>query len=321
MKRAALAGTRIGVFGKGGSGKSTVTVFLARALRDAGYAVRIVDADSSNEGMGAALGVDGEPRPLLEWFGGMVFSGGRVTCPVDDPTPLPAASVPLDQLEPDYVASTPEGIRLVQAGKLGDLGPGAGCDGPVAKIARDIRLVESSLNNVTLLDFKAGFEDAARGALTSLDWVLAVVDPTHAAIRMAAGLVRTVDAIRRGEPPATRHLDRPELVSLAARLYREARVLGLSSVLSRVPDPDTERYLRRALGDVGAPPLAVFPRDARITHQWLTAAVLDSPKLAAAGRILADTLEGVVAGARPALPPMHDRTIHRTLRTPTKEAS
>jgi CO dehydrogenase nickel-insertion accessory protein CooC1 len=51
-----LDGLRIGVFGKGGSGKSTVTVFLAAALREAGYSVVVLDADSTNHGLAAALG-------------------------------------------------------------------------------------------------------------------------------------------------------------------------------------------------------------------------------------------------------------------------
>ena len=49
----------------------------------------ILDADSTNLGMPGALGLTSEPEPLLDLFGGMAFSGGRVTCPVDDPTPLP----------------------------------------------------------------------------------------------------------------------------------------------------------------------------------------------------------------------------------------
>jgi Mrp family chromosome partitioning ATPase len=42
-----LAGQRIGIFGRGGSGKSTCTVLLAKALAQAGYAVCVVDADST----------------------------------------------------------------------------------------------------------------------------------------------------------------------------------------------------------------------------------------------------------------------------------
>ena len=56
-----LAGQRIGLFGRGGSGKSTCSVLLAKALARAGYTVCVVDADSTNEGLPQALGADKIP--------------------------------------------------------------------------------------------------------------------------------------------------------------------------------------------------------------------------------------------------------------------
>jgi putative protein kinase ArgK-like GTPase of G3E family len=43
----AMMGKRIGVFGKGGAGKSTVVVLLAHAFRDRGYDICVLDADST----------------------------------------------------------------------------------------------------------------------------------------------------------------------------------------------------------------------------------------------------------------------------------
>ena len=73
-KTKALNGKRVGVFGKGGAGKSTVVVLLAQALRDRGYEVCVLDADSTNVGLHRALGLDRSPVPLMEYFGGTVFS-------------------------------------------------------------------------------------------------------------------------------------------------------------------------------------------------------------------------------------------------------
>ena len=81
-KKKTLAGKRIGVFGKGGCGKSTAVVLLARALKDRGYEICVLDADSTNIGLDQALGLDKFPESLIDYFGGMVFSGGAVTCPV-----------------------------------------------------------------------------------------------------------------------------------------------------------------------------------------------------------------------------------------------
>jgi CO dehydrogenase nickel-insertion accessory protein CooC1 len=97
-----LAGKRIGIFGKGGSGKSTLTVLLSRALSRLGYLVCVLDADSTNIGLSQVLGYDQPPDSLLEYFGGMVFSGGLVTCPVDDPTPLTNADINIEEFPEQY---------------------------------------------------------------------------------------------------------------------------------------------------------------------------------------------------------------------------
>lgn len=293
-----LSGRRVGIFGKGGSGKSTLTVMLAGALRSSGYSVLVVDADSTNLGLAAALGMDRDPTPLLEYFGGTIFSGGRVTCPVDDPVPLAGAEIAVTALPGHYVARNADGVRLVVAGKLGALGPGAGCDGPIAKITRDLRVTGLGPAAVTLVDHKAGFEDTARGVLVGLDWVLAVVDPTAAAVAMATNLARTVDEIRAGVPPAVRHLERPELAELAVRLYRESRVLGTGAVLNRVASASTEDYLREALRRAGVPVLGCLGEEPGIQEQWLRGERLVSPRLLEAARLVGRGLEQAVGRAR-----------------------
>jgi CO dehydrogenase nickel-insertion accessory protein CooC1 len=262
-------GKKIGLYGKGGSGKSTAAVLLARALSHR-YTVCLLDADSTNLGMHRALGLDSSPKPLLDYFGGMVFSGGAVRCPVDDPTPLQGAELALDRLPAPYFSRSEEGILLMTAGKIGGLGLRAGCDGPIARITRDLEVhLVGDEEPVMLVDFKAGFEDTARGVITGLDWILAVVDPTTAAIEMVYHLRKTISQVQAGASPATAHIEDPALAEIAERLCSEARVRGMLAVLNRVADKETEAYLRKKLLDKDISPVAGIPYCKEINTAWL----------------------------------------------------
>jgi CO dehydrogenase maturation factor len=290
-----LTGKRIGVFGKGGSGKSTTVVLLAQVLRNRGYEVCVLDADSTNIGLHRALGIEQLPVPLLDHFGGMVFSGGLVTCPVDDPTPLPGAEISMDQLGVKHYSHNDDGILFLTAGKIGDQGPGAGCDGPVAKIARDLRLYQDGKHPVTLVDFKAGFEDSARGAVTSLDWAIVVVDPTMAAIQMAANMRDLVDQIKAGKLPATQHLENLELIEWANRIFREAMVKDVLVVLNRVRDEEMERYVRKKLAEKRLVPIGIIRDDHSIAISWLEGRPLEVANVSEDIERIVKKLEAVAA--------------------------
>ena len=264
-----LSGKRIGIFGKGGSGKSTVAVLLAKALRKSGYEVCVLDADSTNIGLSQALGIKNSPTPLLDYFGGMVFSGGAVTCPVDDPTPLNNADIAIEALPAEYRGRSPDDIQFFIAGKMGDKGPGAGCDGPIAKIARDFSPQFKGEQPVTLVDFKAGFEDSARGNIVSLDWIVVVIDPTIAAVEMAIDMKEMVDQLKAGVLPATAHLEYPKLIELAYQMYRDANVKGVLFILNRVRDDLAEQFLRDKLVENGIKPLGVIHDTPAISMAWL----------------------------------------------------
>ena len=285
-----LSGTRVGIFGKGGSGKSTITVLAAKALRKRGYEVCVLDADSTNVGLHRAFGLDDAPEPLVDCFGGMVFSGGAVTCPVDDPTPLPGAEIVVEDLPSRFVRRSIDGVWLLAAGKMGDRGPGAGCDGPMAKIARDLRLHLRHGECVTLLDFKAGFEDSARGVLVGLDQAVVVVDPTLAAVQMAIDLSELIDRIQKGDPPATAHLESPDLVSVARDLYRQARIQRVLVVLNRV-EPKSSRHLFELLTRRGIHPVAQIRHDPSISESWLMGERLESQQAKREVQGLVDALE------------------------------
>ncbi|MBE9524002.1 MAG: P-loop NTPase [Chloroflexi bacterium] len=292
-----LTNKRIGIFGKGGAGKSTVVVLLAQAIQARGYQVCVLDADSTNFGLSQALGIGSPSKPLLDFYGGAVFSGGLVTCPVDDPTPLPNAKIFLDELPPQYYTRNEDGITLLVTGKIGDQGPGAGCDGPVAKIARDFVIRGRHQEFVTLVDFKAGFEDSARGAVTGLDWAVIVIDPTTASLKMAADMRNMIDQIKADVLPATAHLESPEMVALANKIFTEATIEDVFFVLNQVPDAEIENYLREQLKQREITPIGVISKDPSIPLAWLKGTQVHATKALSDVQIIVDKLEERIGGS------------------------
>jgi len=273
-----FANKRIGILGKGGSGKSTITVLLGKALRDVGYQVCVLDADSTNAGIHEALGFEQPPVSLIDYFGGPVFSGGKVSCPVDDPTALPEAVVDLKRIPKKFYSFDGEGLFLFQLGKIADKGPGAGCDGPISKITRDLNIQGIGEQPVTLIDVKAGLEDSARGVITSMDWIITVVDPTVASIQIAADIKTLISQIKAGKLPLTEYLESPELVERVKQIYTEARITASFALLNKIRDKQTEDYVSKKLKEKGLTPIGVIYEDPSISLSWLEGKPLEGIK-------------------------------------------
>ena len=184
-----LSGKRILVCGKGGCGKSTFVALMATILQRKSYQVIVLDGDASNpEGLVRllfGLGVEGEPIPLIEFFGGI----DAVTCPVDDPSPLTRISDPdpvpekridvLQEIKPDFYLQDGN-ITLFQAGKIEAYGQG--CDRPLEKVVRDFMVKGDAVN---LIDMKAGIEHFGRKIPDRMDIILGVLDSTLESISIA----------------------------------------------------------------------------------------------------------------------------------------
>jgi len=184
-----LSGKRILVCGKGGCGKSTLVALMATILQRKAYQVMVMDGDASNpEGLVRllfGLGVEGEPKPLIEFFGGIDV----VTCPVDDPSPLTRIDDPdpvpekridvFKEILPEYYLQNGN-ISLVQAGKIETYGQG--CDGPLEKVVKDFMIQGDAVN---LIDMKAGIEHFGRRIPDRMDVILGVLDYTLESVSIA----------------------------------------------------------------------------------------------------------------------------------------
>jgi CO dehydrogenase nickel-insertion accessory protein CooC1 len=159
---------------------------------------------------------------------------------------------------------------------------------------------------VTLVDFKAGFEDSARGAITSLDWALVVVDPTLAAVEMASDLRDMVIRMKARELPATMHLESAEMVALANRIFIEAKIKGVLCVMNRVPNTDIENYLRAELSQRSITPIGVIPEELSMSIAWLKGMPLDGKKAKLEAVKIAKALELADALAVDKESPVHD---------------
>lgn len=168
--------------GKGGSGKSTVTVLLARALRNFGKNVLVVDADESNLCLHRLLGAP-LPEVVLEAMGGRQGAKRQLqpTFPGDEALladPLTIASLPASCL------AEADGVKLLVVGKIRAYGEGCAC--MVGSLSKNIlsRLREED-HEVVLVDAEAGLEHFGRRIDAFCDLVLAVVDPSYESIAMA----------------------------------------------------------------------------------------------------------------------------------------
>jgi CO dehydrogenase maturation factor len=151
------------------------------------YDVVLLDGDASNpRGLArVALGTSEGPQPLIEFFGGRE----KVTCPVDDPSPLTRTSDSLPVVEAHInLSEIPQryfirsgNVLLFQVGKIRRAYEG--CDGPMSKVTRDFVLNGAY---VTIIDVEAGIEHFGRGVEKHIDIILIVVDPTFESFEIAA---------------------------------------------------------------------------------------------------------------------------------------
>ena len=165
---------KLGVVGKGGTGKTTLSTLVGLAYVGRGRRVLAIDTDS-NPNLALGLGIDEDTvdrTPLVPRS--LVVGTGR-----GNMTPA--------RLIADFGLPTPSGITLLHAMRVDQAGSGCTC-GNHASVRSVLGAALEDECDVALVDMEAGLEHLARsgGTLAHADILLMVMEPTRRAVLTAS---------------------------------------------------------------------------------------------------------------------------------------
>ncbi len=233
---------KIAVTGKGGSGKSTLSVLMARAFRKLGYRVLLVDADESNMGLESLAGIS-SPVHLLHFLGGKKGFKQKLNQGIqfDNPAGIFTGKQTIADL-PEECVATSDDVDFLIIGKIHDFGEGCAC--PIGVLAKKfLASLDLGADEMVLVDTEAGLEHFGRGMEAECDRIVGVIDPTAESFRLAA-----------------------KMRAMAAAAGR-----NIGFVLNKV-EPSIEAVMRAQLGSNGV--LGAIPKDDGIFMESLQGAPL-----------------------------------------------
>ncbi len=212
---------KIIICGKGGAGKSAVSVMLARALAKKG-SVYLIDADESNRRLGNMLGT-ATPKTLTTYLGGRK----EISAKKDQ-----IGNIKLGELPPEYRGMSSEGISLISVGKIEQFGEGCACAfGALSRIL--LQHLSLAPNEYVVVDAEAGVEHLGRGIEAGIDIVVSVVDPTMESVTLARFVSEETTRLGKRHVVVLNKIT-PEL---EARIKKLLRAEGLSAACVIPPDP------------------------------------------------------------------------------------
>jgi len=184
------------VRGKGGTGKTVITVLLAKILAKE-RRVYIIDMDESNILLPSMFGVD-PPVPLVEFVGGKRDEEEFERMRLSIVTALSKAKdgIILEDLPSEFISVAEDGTGLLTVGKVREYGEGCAC--PFNVLARILlQYMELKSGEVILVDTDAGVEHVGRRLGEVCDGILVVVEPSLESLEITRLLREVALRLRR----------------------------------------------------------------------------------------------------------------------------
>lgn len=226
--------------GKGGVGKTTLTVLLAKSFADEGKKVIVLDADPSPN-LALALGLSEAERMRIVPIASMLDlieerTGAR---PGESIGGLFNLNPKVDDLLDRFGYETKHGIRLLVLGALKTGGGGCYCpENSLLKALFKHLVVERE--EAVIMDMEAGVEHLGRRTAENVDVMIIVVEPSLKSVEIAAQIrklasdigIRRVAVVanklasKKEENAVRRMLDERGLELLGTLRYERAVVEG-----------------------------------------------------------------------------------------------
>ena len=185
---------RVLICGKGGSGKSTISTLIAKALQKKGFNVMLIDADESNLGLHRLMGAE-SPTILMDSLGGKKsFKKSLNNTFSSENNSFFKEKITFNEIMGETVSQAND-IKLVAIGKIHESGEGCAC--PMGVLSKMIlsKLVIGD-KDVVVIDSSAGVEHFGRGVDTECDLILGVVDPSFDSFLLAEKISKMADNAR-----------------------------------------------------------------------------------------------------------------------------
>ncbi|MDQ3932948.1 MAG: AAA family ATPase [Actinomycetota bacterium] len=174
---------KVGIVGKGGVGKTTVSALVAQAYAARGRSVVAIDTDS-NPNLGISLGLTLQQTEAVPTLPRSVLVGEG------------SGSMSASELIGSYGRQTPAGPTLLSALRVEQAGGGCTCGGH-ATVRSLLGQAVDEQTDVTVIDMEAGLEHLSRsgGTLAYADLLLVVMEPSRKSVITAARTISLAEEL------------------------------------------------------------------------------------------------------------------------------